>query len=540
MIKLRQINDLKLGSRINIYLGFIMVLILIGLTILYRYQINRVFLQTHANMEADQNDMISVLTVTEKVTKNGFTQEDYTILKPIFNKKKYFETGYPFLVTKSGDYLIHPTKEGKNQLDSEYHQKRLSFNNQKGYFNYEFKGDKSGRMKWQYFKYFEPYDAYITVSFFEEELFRELSKTRNIIVISIIITFLVFFYGIFRILKPIIHSINNIVFNIGEMAKGKIVNKFTIESKDEIGQIAKSINRLIERNKETAIFADEIGKGNLDVEIENLNEEDVLGNSLLKMKKSLKHAKEEEDKRNKENEIQSWVSNGLAKFSDILRKNNDNLEKLAAEYIFNLVNYLNAKQCGIFIINNNDKENIYFDLLAAYAYDRRKYLKKQIERGEGLIGACALEKETIYLTEIPQNYLRITSGLGGANPNSLLIVPLKLENEIFGVLEIASFNKFKKYEIEFVEKLAESIASTFSSVKTNIITSELLEKSQQQAEEMAAQEEEMRQNMEELQATQEESSRKNEEFMEQLEQVQKRNKELENKIEELEQKQKNK
>lgn len=98
--------------------------------------------------------------------------------------------------------------------------------------------------------------------------------------------------------------------------------------------------------------------------------------------------------------------------------------------------------------------------------------------------------------------------MGGSNPKSILIVPLKVEEEVLGVIEIASFNPFEKHEIEFVEKIGQNIASTLASVRISERTAQLLEKTQQQAEEMAAQEEEMRQNMEELQATQEEAARK--------------------------------
>jgi PAS domain S-box-containing protein len=116
------------------------------------------------------------------------------------------------------------------------------------------------------------------------------------------------------------------------------------------------------------------------------------------------------------------------------------------------------------------------------------------------------------ITEVPAGYITITSGLGDTPPDNLLLVPVLHENEILGVVEIASLNKFRKHEIDFAQEVAFSLGSTLVTTRNNQRTSELLEKSQQQALEMAEQEEEMRQNMEELKATQEESSRREEEL----------------------------
>ena len=237
-----------------------------------------------------------------------------------------------------------------------------------------------------------------------------------------------------------------------------------------------------------------------------------MGGALIQMRDNLKQAADEDRKRN-------WATEGLAKFADILRSGNDNLGQLSDSIISNLVKYMSVSQGALFLINDDDGNDTFIELVACYAYNRKKYLNKRIELGEGVTGQCILEKETIYMSDIPGDYLRITSGLGEALPKNLLIVPLKLNETIFGVVEIASFQTIEGYQIDFVQKLGESIASTISAVKVNGRTKKLLEETQVQAEQMRAQEEEMRQNMEELSATQEEmhrAQRRNEEALREM------------------------
>ncbi len=302
--------------------------------------------------------------------------------------------------------------------------------------------------------------------------------------------------------------IKKLAKNIQEISKGKLIDQIESKSIDEIGVIYSAFNTLLTRLKISTNFANEIGKGNLDVKIDDAGKDDVLSLSLISMKNNLVEARDTESQRQLEEVKRNWTTNGMAKFGDVMRQNSNDISKLSDEIIKNLVHYLDANQGGIFIINDDDTDNITLDLLASYAFERKKFKQKQIHLGEGLVGTCAIEKQTIHIADVPNDYINITSGLGGANPRNILIVPLKIEDDVYGVVELASFKEIEDYKIDFVEKVGESIASTLSSVKVNQRTAILLEQSQQQSEELAAQEEEMRQNLEEMQATQEEASRR--------------------------------
>ncbi len=310
-----------------------------------------------------------------------------------------------------------------------------------------------------------------------------------------------------------LHCLNPIMWMIDLVPVIFTVTSFYIgrRSAKSLDNTIKSIIAEKEKSARIIDFTEKLSEGNIDIEFKVSDSEDVLGKALNNLKDNLSRSKEAEIKRRKEDTQRNWATEGLAQFGEILRQDNDNMEVLSFNIISNLVKYLEANQGGFFIINDNTPEK-YFELTACFAYNRKKFAQKRIEWGDGLIGNCAQEKETIFMTDVPDDYITITSGLGDANPRCVLIVPLKLNDEIHGVIELASFKVLEKFEIEFVEKLSQSIASTISTVKINIQTARLLRESQDQAKMLAEQEDQMRQNMEELRTTQEEAASQGEQF----------------------------
>jgi PAS domain S-box-containing protein len=280
---------------------------------------------------------------------------------------------------------------------------------------------------------------------------------------------------------------------------------------DEIGESVDAYNDLRKRINEASEFAIEMSEGNFNHEFALISESDSLGKSLNELKIKMIQSKKEQDQRQREDEIRNWINNGIAKFNDLLRQNNNNIEALSYSLIENLVTYIGANQGGVFLVEGDHESEKTIKLVASYAYDRRKYNKKTIEIGEGLLGNIYLEKKSIYLKDLPEDYMEIKSGLGQGSPRSLYITSLKVDETVLGMIEIGSLNEFEPHHIELLEKVSESIAGTFISVRLNMQTTKLLDESNRRSEEISQQEEEMRQNLEEMQATQEELARSRQE-----------------------------
>ncbi len=287
------------------------------------------------------------------------------------------------------------------------------------------------------------------------------------------------------------------------------VEKF---SNDEIGQMAETTDQLVQSLKKTAQFAHDIGEGDFTTDFQPSSKDDALGNALVNMRKSIQEAEKRDNERN-------WIVTGVAEIGAILREH-DKLQELGDAVSAYVTNKINAVQGAFYVVNDDDKDNTFIEMVSSYAYNKKKHLQAEFKFAEGLVGQSAIEQDTLLRTEVPYDYVTITSGLlGDRRPECLLVVPLITDEKVYGVLEFAGFEKFSSREVKFVEEISVITARTVFNIKVNERTRRLLEESQQMSNELQEQQEVLRQNAEEMQATQEELKRTNYQLEDQVAEV---------------------
>jgi HAMP domain-containing protein/signal transduction histidine kinase/CheY-like chemotaxis protein len=226
------------------------------------------------------------------------------------------------------------------------------------------------------------------------------------------------------------------------------------------------------------------------------------------------------------NQEQDWLKSNLAKFTQMLQGQKD-LNTVTRRILSELAQVVNAQHGMFYILESDDVQNTRsLRLFAAYAYKDELNMKKEFQLGEGLVGQCAIEKERILLTNVPQGYVKIGSGLGDATPLNLIVLPVLFEKEIKAVIELASFESFNETHLDFLGQLTESIGIVLNTIETNSRTEHLLEQSTSLADELRRTNEDLQDKAHLLVKQKEEVENKNKE-------VEEARKSLEEKAEQL-------
>jgi CheY-like chemotaxis protein/signal transduction histidine kinase/CHASE3 domain sensor protein len=224
----------------------------------------------------------------------------------------------------------------------------------------------------------------------------------------------------------------------------------------------------------------------------------------------------------------NWLLAGSFELNEKTRGERD-LRELTQAVIEQLCTYMKA-QIGAIYLFEEDQLN----LAGTYAYNFRKQNTGVIKTGEGLVGQAALEKKTIVFTEVPDDYIKINSGLGNTIPKNIIVIPLLMDNALKGVIEIGTIRQFTDLDTQYLNLIGENLAIVIHAAQSRTIQKELLKKTQRQAEELEAQQEELKQSNEELQEKTELLEKSEAELKAQQEELQQSNEELEEKANLLE------
>lgn len=297
------------------------------------------------------------------------------------------------------------------------------------------------------------------------------------------------FFTIRIIARSILAPIHETRISLELLSKGGLPVIKEYKGKNELSAMLNSLKGFSEQMTNLLSFVSNVALKNFKEEAKMFEGKGRIAEALINMRDSLEqHARDES--------LRNWIVQGQADLGDLARQQ-QRLDKFCDQALSYIVKYVGASH-GALYITDEASEQERLKLASVYAYDRKKFISGYIQPGEGLAGQVYLERHSITLREIPDGYIKITSGLGESLPKSLIVCPLIVNEQVYGVLEIASFKMFKSSDTGLIEKFAEQLASTIATGQTNLKTEALLRESQMKTEAMRAHEEEMTRYMDEL------------------------------------------
>jgi len=323
-------------------------------------------------------------------------------------------------------------------------------------------------------------------------------------------------------MKKIILPLLNIREVMLQMSRGELPEVKFKSDNSAINEIMEALKLLRLGLQRTSSFAGEIGRSNFNASFEPLSENDVMGSALLEMRDKLKKAHENDAQRN-------WAAEGFAEVSNILHKTTEDILVLSDEIICGLVQYVGAQQGVVYLVNDDDPKDIFIEPVSFFAPGKAHIKRKRIELNEGLVGQVIASNSRIHLQGVEDSSDFFETEISKVAVYDILIVQLFSAGRVIGALEIKSARALTPVQTEFIEKIAEPVASNILNLKTNLFTRKLLLESQIKTQELAEQDEELRQINNELMLQSRRLKLSETELMKQQEVLKKMNAELETK-----------
>jgi hypothetical protein len=215
---------------------------------------------------------------------------------------------------------------------------------------------------------------------------------------------------------------------------------------------------------------------------------------------------------------EKYVSDGISELGNIIANYLNDTQQLYRRIAKFVAEYFDCRLSALYLYNSETKQ---LELTSGYGLDENRLKGMIVDEGDGVLGQCAIDKKRIEIKDLPEDYISISSGLGSTAPNVIILEPLHFNQQLVGIIEMASFKEFTPIQYEVLDKFTAQIASTLSNVVFNETTRKMLIESRRKEEMLRQQEEEMRQQVEELIATQEEFFRKEEHYKNEIENLKK-------------------
>ncbi|HYE03562.1 MAG TPA: response regulator [Phycisphaerales bacterium] len=209
------------------------------------------------------------------------------------------------------------------------------------------------------------------------------------------------------------------------------------------------------------------------------------------------------------NTEQDWLKTNLAKFSRMLQGQRD-LTTVGRLILSELAPVVSAQHAEFYVLDSG-REDPRLTLLASYASQGQLSHGRHLELGEGVVGQCGIEKQKIVLENVPDGYIKVSSGLGEASPRTILVLPVVFEGALRGVLELATLERFTPMHHAFLDQLTESIGIVLNTIQANMRTEDLLTQSQSLAQELQQTNKELQEKARLLAHQNQEVERKNQE-----------------------------